>query len=175
MDSDQNAKDSNAMGKRQKTLSLNDQLCELVQAYADKRGTNFQRVTQAALLQFFFDHVSGPDDAWLGLSTSLEKGQIDLPAVPIKAFEDFAKDLENKLALRRQKESPEGAWDKWAEAKIAAAYSDAGVWRTSTHMFGGSGDSMEGLIAFVLSESLRDDLDHVIAPAEDEQNTPGNS
>ncbi len=155
MDSDQNAKDGNAMGKRQKTLGLHDQLCELVQAYADKRGTNFQRVVQAALLQFFFDHVSGPDDAWLGLSTSLEKGQIDLPSVPIRAFEDYAKDLENKLALRRDKGTPELPWDKWAEGKIAAAYSDASVWRGSTSTFGGD---MEGLIAFILSDFLRRDL-----------------
>jgi hypothetical protein len=168
MVSGDSAKDCSPMGKTQKTLTLHDQLCELIQAYADNKGTNFQRVTQAALLKFFFDSTTGPDDAWLGLSIPLEKGDIDLPTVPIKALRDYAKDVAHKLALRKQIGHISDSWQQWADRQIESAYSDAGLWESSTAIFGGG---MAGLISFVLSDNLQADLAHLIAPPEVDDDT----
>jgi hypothetical protein len=143
------------MGKVQKTLQFHEEVARLVQAYADKKGTNFQRVVQAAVLQFFFSDVDGPDERWMTAFVELEKGAgdppLDLATLPIRYYEHRAAQLEVKLARLRQKyaakppKTPEHA--KHRDATIATFenhilwyHSEAGVWRTGVELHGGGVD-----------------------------------
>lgn len=153
--------DMPTMGKTQKTIILNDDLSRLVQASADKIGASFQRIVQTALLEFFFNSTTGPDKAWVAASVSLEKGKVQLVDVPIQVFEDYAKELERKIALQKEKGIGTQSWRDWAERQIRAAYSDAGVWRSGISLYGGDVDA---LIDFATTDITERDHERFIAP-----------
>ncbi|MCH8913325.1 MAG: hypothetical protein IIA33_07125 [Planctomycetes bacterium] len=160
-----NVQEPSTVGKTQKTLALHDQICELIQAYADKKGSSFQRIVEAAVLQFFFGSTQGPDEAWHAICVPLQKGKIDLPAVPSRVFEDYAKELERKVALRKEKGFDDDEWTRRMERWIEASYSDAGVWRSSISIYGGG---MKGLIEFATTDTTERDLRRFVAPPEDD-------
>ena len=62
--------------KIQKTLQIDDRIARLVQKYTDRRGLYFQKVVQAAVLQFFFSDRHGPDEQWMEAYMELEKGEL---------------------------------------------------------------------------------------------------
>ncbi len=143
------------MAKVAKTLQFHDQVARLVQAYADKKGTNFQRVIQAAALQFFFSRTEGPDQDWLSAFVELEKGvgdpPLDLARLPMKVWEDKTRRLELKLTAieRRNAENKPKTEEharygeatvKYFENAILRNRSEAGVWRTGIEDYGGGVD-----------------------------------
>jgi len=136
------------MEKVQKTLQFHDEVAKLVQAYADKKGTTFQRVVQAAVLQFFFGSTEGPDQAWLSAFVELEKGEgdppLDLANLPIKVWSDFADELQIKLDtyLERSPKKKNSDWAKACEGWITNARTTAGVWRTGIEIRGGGLDAL---------------------------------
>ena len=158
------ATEPQTMGKTQKTLFINDEVAQLVQACADKTGTSFTKIIHAAILQFFFDSTQGVDMAWVTAAVSLEKGKVPLADVPIQVFEDYARDLDHKLALRKEKGSVGDRWDNWAQRQIDAAKSDAAVWRTSITLYGGG---LEGLIDVATTDITERDSRRLLDPDDD--------
>jgi len=157
------------MAKVQKTLTFHDDVARLIQAYADKKGTTFQRVIQAATLQFFFSRTAGPDQDWLTAFVELEKGAgdppLDLARLPLRVYEDQAHRLELKLAALRQKyakmqpktEEHEKYRDRAVESfekAIAWAHSEAGVWRTDITLYGGG---VDGAIQRAITSEVEQD------------------
>ena len=157
------------VAKIQKTLTFHDDVARLIQAYADKKGTTFQRVIQAAALQFFFSRTGGPDQCWLTAFTELEKGvgdpPLDLARLPMKVYEDHARGLEYKLAALQQKyankkgKSAEHAKYrdeavKSFEKAIAWAHSESGVWRTGIEFYGGG---VDGVIERAIASDVEQD------------------
>ncbi len=143
------------VAKIQKTLTFHEEVARLIQAYADRRGTTFQRVIQAAALQFFFSGTDGPDQAWLTAFVELEKGvgdpPLDLARLPMKVHEDHARRLERKLASLKQKygtQKPKsGEHAEFREKAIKSfenaiewAHGEAGLWRTGIELYGGGVD-----------------------------------
>jgi len=158
------------VAKLPKTLQFHDQIARLVQAYADKKGSNFQRVVQAAVLQFFFSHTGGPDQDWLTAFVELEKGvgdpPLDLARLPMKVYEDQARRLEYKFAALKQKYATKKPKSdehtkyrdeavKSFEKAIAWAHSEAGVWRTGIDFYGGG---VDGAIERAIASDVEQDV-----------------
>jgi len=144
------------MAQVQKTLRLHEDVARLIQAYADKKGTTFQRVVQSAALNFFFSTTEGPPDEWLTAFVELEKGAgnppMDLSNVPVKFYEDEARRLEAKLervrrsyALRTPKTEEHAAFReqhlKSFQNAIDWAHGEAGVWRSRIDDHGGTANA----------------------------------
>lgn len=70
------------MAKTQKTLFLQDELCQLIQAFADSTGTNFTKVVTAAVLEHFFWSPQGPQPMWMRLAAGLDKEKWHLHEIP---------------------------------------------------------------------------------------------
>jgi len=158
------------VAKIQKTLTFHDEVARLIQAYADKKGTTFQRVIQAAALQFFFSRTGGPDQDWLTAFVELEKAvgdpPLDLARLPMKVYEDQARRLEYKFAALKQKyatkkpksdEHPKYRDEavKSFEKAIAWAHSEAGVWRTGIDFYGGG---VDGAIERAIASDVEQDV-----------------
>jgi len=171
------------VGKIQKTLTFHDEVARLIQAYADKKGTTFQRVIQSAALQFFFSRTGGPDQDWMTAFVELEKGvgdpPLDLARLPMKVYEDHARQLERKLAALKQKyathkpKSDEHAKYrdeavKSFENAIGWAHSEAGMWRTGIELYGGGVDgAIERAIASDVEQgALLHRMDRIEAEAD---------
>lgn len=66
------------MAKKQKTFFLPDDLCEVVQAYADKQGTSFTKIVSAALLTYLATPIGRGDAGTMSVAVELEKGKINI-------------------------------------------------------------------------------------------------
>lgn len=145
------------MAKIPKTLQFQEDVARLIQFYADKKGTNFQKVVQAAVLQFFFSDIHGPDEDWMTAFIELEKGTgdppLDLSRLPMKVYEAQARRLERKLAAilhryaAKEPKSDEHAKERkghvrFFENAIMVAHSEAGLWRSGIDLFGGGLDGV---------------------------------
>ena len=146
-----------SMAKIQKTLTFHEDVARLIQFYADKKGSNFQKVVQAAVLQFFFSDIHGPDEDWITAFIELEKGAgdppIDLSLLPMKVYKAQARRLERKLAAILQRyeakkpKSDEHAKERkghvrFFENAIMVAHSEADLWRSGIDLFGGGLDGV---------------------------------
>jgi len=165
-----------SVAKIPKTLAFHEDVARLVQAYADKKGSNFQRVVQAAVLQFFFSSTDGPDEDWMTAFVELEKGSgdppLDLSLLPMKVWEGCAHAKERKLASYRQRH-PDVVTDqytKFMEQSIMMAYHTAGVWRGGIDLYGGGVDgTIERAIASGIEQSaLMHRIDRMETEADEE-------
>ena len=151
-----------AVPKVQKTLQFHEDLSRLVQTYADRKGTSFQRVVQAAVLQFFFGNFGDPDERWLAAFGQLERGEgdppLDLSTLPIRFNEREAERLTKKLAMVRQLHASHppqtSLHEEWRKEQIAGferaillCEHQTGMWRTLIEAHGGDTKGLIDLYA----------------------------
>ena len=72
------AADGVTMARKQKTFFLPDDLCEVVQAYADKRGTSFTKLVTAALLNYLSVPIIRDSPTTMTIAVDLEKGKVNI-------------------------------------------------------------------------------------------------
>ncbi len=87
------------MAKLSKSLLLNSELGDLLEAYQKKTGANFTRAVTAAIVQFLFDSPEGPDQLWMQYAVGIENGEIDVGKMPEQRTYDVT--AEAKGTVRR--------------------------------------------------------------------------
>ena len=70
--------------KTQKTFFLPTELCEVAEAYERLTGVNFTRQVGAAMLQYFFDALGGPDERLIEYVVAIEQGRLTPLEVPVE-------------------------------------------------------------------------------------------
>ena len=134
-------RNAETMPKTQKTMFLPDELCQLVQKYADNTGSNFSRVAAAAILQYFFNSKNGPNPVWMTLAVSLEKGGLSLDAIPKAMFEHYIRNAEARIAqLKASDPSHPGSIHK---ETIESCRSEMALWE---HLIATCGGGLPGVI-----------------------------
>lgn len=73
------------MGRKQpKNITLDQDVVDVVAALQSATGATMTRIVTAALLQYLFD--PGPQPLWMQLTLSLERGELELPDVPLAVW-----------------------------------------------------------------------------------------
>ena len=75
------------MAKVQKTVFIPEDLYELLQEEERSKGASISRVITAALLQRYFRDAAGPAEVWMRMAIALEKGELELTEIPLRAVE----------------------------------------------------------------------------------------
>jgi len=79
------------MARKQKTFFLPDDLCEVVQAYADKHGTSFTKIVTAALLTYLGTPMVRSSPTTMTLAVDLEKGKINIAQAILSMLQEVVK------------------------------------------------------------------------------------
>jgi hypothetical protein len=86
------------MGKIQKSLMLHPHLCAILDAHQAATGVSFTRILTAAILQYFYADMNGPDPYWMKIATGIERGDLSVGDLTLRVLDDIIARLERTLA-----------------------------------------------------------------------------
>jgi len=86
------------MSKIQKALMLNEDIVRLLDAHQNSTGVSFTRIMTAAVLAYLYKDMNGPDVYWLRLATAVDRGQLPVADIPLRALDDILDNLQRTLA-----------------------------------------------------------------------------
>ncbi len=89
------AADGVTMARKQKTFFLPDDLCEVVQVYADKHGTSFTKIVTAALLTYLGTPMVRNSPTTMALAVDLEKGKINVAQAMLSMLQELVKGFDS--------------------------------------------------------------------------------
>lgn len=64
------------MSKVSKSLMLNEDLAKLLDDYQTAMGISFTRILTAAIVDFLFEHTSGPNPQWISVAAAMDRGKM---------------------------------------------------------------------------------------------------
>jgi hypothetical protein len=81
-----------SMAKVSKSLYLNDQLSQVVDAVSESTGATFTKIVTASLIQYLFGDLEPPSPSWMRLAMALERGDSTVPEIVLRIAEKRADD-----------------------------------------------------------------------------------
>ncbi len=126
------AKGHTTMGKKQRSLLLDEDLTVVIDAVQSSSGATFTRLMTAAVIKHLFDKPH-PEPYWMSLAVALERGDLQVSDIPLKVANDRIATLEAELALFKETGNPDIDWyiadrqSSLQEAKESKAHWEAAM------------------------------------------------
>jgi len=89
------------MGKKQRSLLIDEDLWRIIDAWQGATGATITRIMTAAVIDYFFEHLTEPDQVWMRLAVALERGELSVPDLETEALRHEIKRLEHVLRYAR--------------------------------------------------------------------------
>jgi hypothetical protein len=132
-----------ARGKKQKTVLLHDDLCDLLDAHEGFIGANFTRIITAAVLQYIFmDPLHGPETRWVSVAVALDRGNLAVADIPNAIYEELLRFARFNVRLAEQSDVPDDDRIATAKKSLAEVEAEFAEWKKAVEW---AGDPMVAL------------------------------